>query len=202
MQHRVFNGERKKVILKNIRLLRKLKGIKSETMAKEIGISLSEYSKLENGFKNNWEKYWDSIAAVLQITPFELVFEDCIALNQSNKPDIKTEQDKFNLNHTINDKVFKALEDKDKLKDELLQTYKLNADYWKGKYERAKIRLEKADRKIIELTSNHLNAIDISVDSVQSLANVRGGLRLNKNLLQKLLYFSNSKRAVAFCFME
>jgi transcriptional regulator with XRE-family HTH domain len=178
MQHRVFNGERKKVILKNIRLLRKLKGIKSEIMAKEIGISPSEYSKLENGFKNNWERYWDSIATVLQITPLELVFEDCIALNQSNKADIKTEQDKFNLNHAINDKVFKALEDKDKLKDELLQTYILNADYWKGKYERAKIRLEKADRKIIELTSNHLNAIDISVDSVQSLANVGGGTSL------------------------
>ena len=198
MQHRVFNGERKIVILKNIRLLRKLKNIKSETMAKEIGISLSEYSKLENGYKNNWEKYWDSIAAVLQITPFELVFEDCIALNQSNK----LGKDKLNINQTINDKVFKALEDKDKLKDELLQTYKLNADYWKGKYERAKIRLEKADRKIIELTSNHLNAIDISVDSVQSLANVGGGLRLNKNLLQKLLYFSNSKRAIAFCFLD
>ncbi len=90
MQHKVFNGERKKIILNNIRLLRKLKNIKSETMAKEIGISLSEYSKLENGLKNNWEKYWDSIATVLQITPFELVFEDCTALNQNNKPNLES----------------------------------------------------------------------------------------------------------------
>lgn len=181
MQHKVFNGERKKNILNNIRQLRKLKNIKSETMAKEIGISLSEYSKLENGLKNNWEKYWDSIATVLQITPFELVFEDCIALNQNNKPNLETEQEKLNQN--INDKVFKALEEKDKLKDELLLTYKLNAEYWKGKYERAKTRLEKADHRIAELVIKPFQISEtITFENSLGLANVRGGgLRLNKN---------------------
>ena len=146
-------------------------------MAKEIGISPSEYSKLENGFKKNWEKYWDNIAAVLQITPFKVVFEDCTALNQNNKPNLESEQEK--LNQSINDKVVKALKEKDVLKDELLLAYKLNAEYWKGKYERAKIRLEKAEGRIIELINKPFQISEsITFENSLSLANVGGGTSL------------------------
>jgi transcriptional regulator with XRE-family HTH domain len=81
MEYKVSNPKHLRNILDNIRKLRKLKGIKSETMASEIGISPAEYSKLENGIKKNWEKYWHKIANILNIDPLELIFENCLSEN-------------------------------------------------------------------------------------------------------------------------
>ena len=83
MKYKVTNPERMKIILTNIRILRNLKGIKQETMAMELGISKSAYSKLESGQKPNWEKYWDKIGVLLGIEPFELAIEDCLVKTQN-----------------------------------------------------------------------------------------------------------------------
>lgn len=54
-------------LLFNIRMLRTLKGIKVETMAKKLGISKGEYSKIENNQRKNLEKYLQKIAFILNV---------------------------------------------------------------------------------------------------------------------------------------
>ncbi|MFM9944804.1 MAG: helix-turn-helix domain-containing protein [Bacteroidia bacterium] len=81
--YKVNDPKKKETILINIRSLRNLKTIKQETMAMELGISKSEYSKLENGFKQNWEKYWEKIGEILGIHFYELAFDDCLFQTQN-----------------------------------------------------------------------------------------------------------------------
>lgn len=57
----------------NIRIIRILKGIKIETMAKQLGISKGEYSKIENNQRKNISKYIDKILILLEIEEEHLI---------------------------------------------------------------------------------------------------------------------------------
>ncbi len=69
-------------ILNNMRNIRKQKGIKSENLAKQIGISQSEYSKIENGQRENYYEYLPRIAQAMAVDFHELV--DNPSLTQNN----------------------------------------------------------------------------------------------------------------------
>jgi len=65
--------EKNITLLSNIRMLRTLKGIKVETMAKKLGISKGEYSKIENNYRKNLDKYIGNIASILDVN-VELIY--------------------------------------------------------------------------------------------------------------------------------
>jgi transcriptional regulator with XRE-family HTH domain len=149
MEIKVSNPKHQRNILDNIRKLRKLKGIKSETMAKEIGISPAEYSKLENGNKKNWEKHWNKISYILNIDPFELIFENCLKEDFGNEMSID--------NYTGNQKtqLKEILVENQQLKQEILNNYKNSKKYWEEEYKKLKIRLKIAESKLNNQSIDH-----------------------------------------------
>jgi transcriptional regulator with XRE-family HTH domain len=158
MEIKVSNPKHQRNILDNIRKLRKLKGIKSETIANEIGISPAEYSKLENGNKKNWEKHLNSIAYILNIDPFELIFENCLKENFGNemlKGDIEGNQKNY---------LKKILDENQQLKQEILNNYKNSKEYWEEEYKKLKVRLEIAESKLNNQSIDHLKSINTKLD--------------------------------------
>ena len=158
MEYKVSNPKHLRNILDNIRKLRKLKGIKSETMASEIGISPAEYSKLENGIKKNWEKYWHKIANILNIDPLELIFENCLSENLgteiNNGEDILEQKNDFK----------KILNENQHLNQEMLRNYKKNQEYWEEKYKKLKVRLEIAESKLNNQSIDYFKSINRKLD--------------------------------------
>lgn len=118
--------EAETIILKNIRLYRKMKEIKSESMAKALGISQSEYSKLENGRKRSWTVYLPEIARILGVTFYELVHLNLVFESQ---PDVYRPLSSQTLptgkpypDIELYERIIYELKEKDRLKDELLQS--------------------------------------------------------------------------------
>jgi len=160
MEYKVTNPKRLKIILENIRNFRKLKGIKSETMAKELGISPAEYSKLENGNKKNWDDQWNKIASILGVDPFELIFEDCI------KENLGSGVSQNGLKESQTTKIKNIMDENDRLKEEMLSNYKLATEYWEVKYKRMKARLEIAESKLTDYLDSDLKNMNRKLDSI------------------------------------
>lgn len=153
------NIEAENLILKNIRLYRKLRDIKSETMAKLLGISQSEYSKLENGLKRKWTYHLPDIAKILGVTFRELVHLN-IAMDKSAEylvPDSVKTMRKLKPAPDIElyERLIFELKEKDRLKDELLNSLITNKENYKKKYELIRTRMFiDEDNHGVE---NHLN---------------------------------------------
>jgi transcriptional regulator with XRE-family HTH domain len=139
--------EAEEIILKNIRIFRKLKDVKSEMMARELGISQSEYSKLENGLKRKWTEYLPKIAQVLGVTFQELVSITPTSNNNSNTFSNKVSEPSSVYHHDIElyERLIFEMKEKDKLKDELLNTMLLSKENYKKQFEimMAKLRFDK-----------------------------------------------------------
>jgi len=129
--------EAEEIILKNIRIFRKLKDIKSEMMARELGISQSEYSKLENGLKRKWTEYLPKIAQVLGVTFQELVSINPSMNSGSNNFNTKVNEPSSVYHHDIElyERLIFEMKEKEKLKDELLNTMILSKENYKKQYE-------------------------------------------------------------------
>jgi transcriptional regulator with XRE-family HTH domain len=56
-----------KLITSKIRIIRILKGVKIQTMAKKLGISQGEYSKIENNQRKSLIKHLYNICKILDI---------------------------------------------------------------------------------------------------------------------------------------
>jgi transcriptional regulator with XRE-family HTH domain len=138
MQHKVTDPKQVQIILNNILRLRVAKGIMSKTMAYEIGLSPGEYSKLEGGNKHNWEKWWDKIADVLGMDKYLLM------MLESEKPDIILSPEVAIQSEDLI-QLLKALDEKDKAKEVIIELLKAELAYWKAKYYREKERLIKLE---------------------------------------------------------
>lgn len=77
MHYNIFSSPAQKTILDNIKRLRQQKSLSSKEMANKIGISQSDYSKIEKGKKKCWIKYINKIAEALNTDKNKL----CINLN-------------------------------------------------------------------------------------------------------------------------
>jgi len=153
------NIEAENLILKNIRLYRKLRDIKSESMARLLGISQSEYSKLENGLKRKWTYHLPDIAKILGVT-----FHELVHLNVAN--DKSAEYSVSETSKTVRkvkpapdielyERLIFELKEKDRLKDELLNSLITNKENYKKKYELIRARMFiNEDNNGVE---NHLN---------------------------------------------
>lgn len=137
--------EAENIILKNIRLYRKLRDIKSESMAKLLGISQSEYSKLENGLKRKWTYHLPDIAKILGVT-----FHELVHLNVANDRHVdynilengKTvKKGKPAPDIELYERLIFELKEKDRLKDELLNSIITNKENYKKKYELIRARM-------------------------------------------------------------
>lgn len=60
-------------IIENIRHFRKELNIKTEYISSQLGISQGEYSKIENGQRNDYYKYLPQLAQIFQIDFLKLV---------------------------------------------------------------------------------------------------------------------------------
>ncbi|MCB9252316.1 MAG: helix-turn-helix transcriptional regulator [Flavobacteriales bacterium] len=137
--------EAEEIILKNIRLYRKVKEIKSENMARELGMSQSEYSKLENGLKRKWTEHLPNISKVLGVT-----FEELVNLNIVSEGHVagNSYQTKASGTHPsfpdieLYERLIHELKEKDRLKDELLNSLTLSKENYKQKYESIKAKFQ------------------------------------------------------------
>ncbi len=151
MQFVIKNSKHIPVILKNIKALREHKHIKVEDIAKQIGISKGEYSKLENNMKPTLEKYFIKIANVLEVEPFDLALENCLANYINQTLPLEERKKSKNYNQEENERIMKLLEERDAEKNERIIEYKDNIENWKTKYYRMKERLQKLELKYNKL---------------------------------------------------
>ncbi len=164
MQFEIKNSSHIPTILKNIKELRDYKHIKVEAIAKEIGILKGEYSKLENNMKPTLGKYFIKIAHILEVEPFDLAVENCLAhyINQS----LPLDERKKSKNYTQeeNERIIKLLEERDTEKNERIEEYKEMAENWKAKYYRMKERLQKLELKYNNLVAKFFKKFDIKLN--------------------------------------
>ena len=73
MKNKEINPIEKRLILRNIWVIRNLKGYNEEYMALRLGISQSQYSKIERGETETLYKYLDEIALVFEISTINLI---------------------------------------------------------------------------------------------------------------------------------
>jgi transcriptional regulator with XRE-family HTH domain len=73
MKNQEINTPEKKRILRNIWVIRNLKGYNEEYMALRLGISQSQYSKIERGETETLYKYLDEIALIFDISTISLI---------------------------------------------------------------------------------------------------------------------------------
>ena len=170
MQHSITDPNHICIILNNIIRLRNAKGIISKIMAYEIGMSPSEYSKLEGGKKHNWEKWLDKIAEVLGVDKYILM------MTESEKPSkIKSHYDSNAIEKQNEDSVLliKTLNDS-------VERLTAEVEYWKSKYYREKERLIKAENEIEKISKiSDVKNGKLSSNMPVSLAIVGGGIMIN-----------------------
>jgi transcriptional regulator with XRE-family HTH domain len=130
------------IILKNIRFLRKLKELKSDYMGRELGMSQGEYSKLENGLKKHWTGYLPKIAEIFEVTFQELVYNDTTnnhfqsAVSGWNNDDNSSQ----NFDKSFYDHLIFEMNEKEKLKSELLLSLSQTQAKLKKKFESIRSR--------------------------------------------------------------
>ncbi len=130
------------IILKNIRFLRKLKELKSDYMGRELGMSQGEYSKLENGLKKQWTGYLPKIAEIFEVTFQELVYNDTTnnhfqsAVSGWNNEDNNSQ----NFDKSFYDHLIFEMNEKEKLKSELLLSLSQTQAKLKKKFESIRCR--------------------------------------------------------------
>jgi len=141
--------EAEELILKNIRIFRKVKDIKSENLARSLGISQSEYSKLENGQKRKWTEYLPKIAEVLQVTFQELVTVNLVIQKPSPIPaSLVNEPSQYYQAPDVElyERIIYELKEKERLKDELLISLRDSQENYKQKYENVIAKLSVTER--------------------------------------------------------
>jgi len=151
--YNIINSKHVTVILKNIRDLREYKKIKVETMATAIGISKGEYSKLENNIKPTLDKYFNKIAAVLEIEPFDLAMENCLSTYINQGLPIAQRKNNQDFKEIENARIIKLLDERDLEKTERIAEYKEAIDNWKAKYYKMKALLNSLEQKYDELAN-------------------------------------------------
>jgi transcriptional regulator with XRE-family HTH domain len=70
---------------KQIKALRKNKGVSQETVADYLNISQSAYSRIENGNSHSWACYVEKICIYFQVQPGYLVAPIIVIKDQKNK---------------------------------------------------------------------------------------------------------------------
>ena len=70
---------------KQIKALRKNKGVSQETVADYLNISQSAYSRIENGNSHSWACYDEKICIYIQVQPGYLVAPIIVIKDQKNK---------------------------------------------------------------------------------------------------------------------
>jgi transcriptional regulator with XRE-family HTH domain len=104
-----------KTVAKNIKKFRELKSITRETMAADLGMSLSGYSKLERGEVDLTLSRVNKIAQILDVSFEQLMNFDPLQIinNQKNKEDVQTSiysDDKILSANNYKDKYIRLLE--------------------------------------------------------------------------------------------
>ena len=72
----------KEAIGKQIKALRKNKGVSQEAVADYLNISQSAYSRIENGGSHSWACYIDKISAYFGVKPKHLIAPKIVTKNQ------------------------------------------------------------------------------------------------------------------------
>ena len=132
-------------ILKNIRLYRKLKDIKAESIAKNLGMSQSEYSKLENGLKRKWTDYLPKIAELFGVSFQELITPNAMVQSKMIQHHMALSEPNQTVYYTLDKELYERfineLKEKERLKDELLKAERDIKEAYKRKYENMKEKL-------------------------------------------------------------
>ena len=125
-----------------VRFLRKLKELKSDYMGRELGMSQGEYSKLENGLKKQWTGYLPKIAEIFEVTFQELVYNDTTNNHfQSAHSGWNTEDNSSqNFDKSFYDQLIFEMNEKEKLKSELLLSLSQTQAKLKQKFESIRSR--------------------------------------------------------------
>lgn len=131
--------EKKDWILDNIREIRTKKGIKTQLISKDLGISQSEYSKIENGQRKNYTEFLPQIAKVLGVSFHELVKNN--ETNFYNYGEIK-DNGVGNNNNLYQNHIDKSLyEERIRDKEEMIRVEREQKEYFKAKYYKLKEKL-------------------------------------------------------------
>ena len=72
----------KEAIGKQIKALRKNKGVSQEAVAEYLNISQSAYSRIENGDSHSWACYIEKISAFFGVKPKHLITPKTVTKNQ------------------------------------------------------------------------------------------------------------------------
>jgi len=138
------------IILKNIRFLRKLKELKSDYMGRELGMSQGEYSKLENGLKKQWTGYLPRIAEIFEVTFQELVYNDTTKhhFELANLSWDLEEGSSKNYDKSFYDQLIYEMNEKEKLKSELLLSLSQTQAKLKQKFESVKSHPNSDDNRL------------------------------------------------------
>jgi transcriptional regulator with XRE-family HTH domain len=170
-------------VLNNIKRYRAIKSISSKSMAYQIDMTPSEYSKLENGTKKNWEHWLPKILTILGVNHFDIMQEEKsegIGFLSSQKIEILNKENE-NLK-----KLIQLFDEKNRIRDEFLQSknqlisnQKEEIIYWKGKYIRCKERLEKTENEnVILKTQIKHETKNKRTKNTEGLTNLGGGFNV------------------------
>ena len=107
-------------ILDHIRLTRMAKGLKSEYMARQLGISQSEYSKLENGKRLTYSRFLPDIARILGLT-FENFLDEAFYRKYADLRSDPPEQEKHHEHIQWMELLIEEYRDKDRAKELLIK---------------------------------------------------------------------------------
>ena len=132
-------------IIDNIKKLRIKKNLTSQQVAYKASMSPSEFSKLENGHKPYIEKWLGAIAKALEVDKNELMMAEAENLNNPSymNPEVVRLLEKQREDFIL---LFKALDEKDKDKEDMITILKEDKIYWNQKYYRNKKRLEECEK--------------------------------------------------------
>lgn len=135
-------------ILPKIKKLVKEKQIKIEHIAKTIGISNGEFSKILNGERRNYYKYLPAIAEYFDIPFLNIVKED-IENSELNNKSISQHPDYPLLKGNIVqfEETIKAKEASIKILEDLVKAEREAKENYKRKYENCKEKLKLAENK-------------------------------------------------------
>ena len=97
---------------KKIKELRELKGFTQEQVADYLNISQPTYARIENGQRNSWANYLESICVFFEVQPEELFKDSSVIINNNQKGgagyiQINQLSEKLNEQHEINAKLYK-----------------------------------------------------------------------------------------------